>query len=236
MIERTTLKIGMPAPARGQAPARDEKLFKACKDFEAIFTYHLLKTMRRTIDKCDLIHGGQGEEIYESMFDMELSKGMAGLGPGSLADLLYRQLSRVSNDSPVWPAPGTISSEYGWRKDPITGERAFHRGMDVAAGEGSPVRATLAGRVVFSGQRPGFGNVVILDHGGKWNTLYAHNKKNFVQEGQWVEAGVVIAEVGSSGRSTGPHLHFEARRAGESVDPRGIFRVLRAEGTGERGT
>ena len=70
---------------------RDKKLRKACKDFEAIFTYQLLKSMRRTVQKCDLFHGGQGEEIYESLMDMELSKQMADLGPGSLSRLLYDQ-------------------------------------------------------------------------------------------------------------------------------------------------
>ena len=70
---------------------RDRKLRKACKDFEAIFTYQLLKSMRRTVEKCDLFHGGQGEEIYESLMDMELSKQMADLGPGSLSRLLYDQ-------------------------------------------------------------------------------------------------------------------------------------------------
>jgi len=71
---------------------REKKLKEACKDFEAVFTYQLLKSMRRTIQKCDLFHGGQGEEVYQSLLDMQLSKNIADLGPGSLAELLYRQL------------------------------------------------------------------------------------------------------------------------------------------------
>ncbi len=90
---------GVHAP---QKDSRDRKLRKACRDFEAIFTYQLLKSMRRTIDKCDLFHGGQGEEIYESLFDLELSKQMAGMGPNSLSRMLYHQLKRARPDS----APG----------------------------------------------------------------------------------------------------------------------------------
>ncbi len=74
---------------------KDQELRKACKDFEAIFTYQLLKSMRNTIEKCDLLHGGQGEEIYQSLFDMELSKQMADLSPGSLSRLLYDQFRKI---------------------------------------------------------------------------------------------------------------------------------------------
>ncbi len=73
---------------------KDRELQKACKEFEALFTYQLLKSMRRTVEKCDLFHGGQGEEIYESLFDLELSKQMADMGPNSLSRMLYEQLKR----------------------------------------------------------------------------------------------------------------------------------------------
>jgi len=79
---------------------REKNLKKACKDFEAIFTYHLLKSMRQTVQKCDLFHGGQGEEVYQSLMDMELSKNMADLGPGSLSRLLYDQLKGLLKASP----------------------------------------------------------------------------------------------------------------------------------------
>ncbi len=82
-----------PSPmGEGRSSERDEALMKACKEFESIMTHELLKSMRRTVDKCDLFHGGQGEEIYESMLDQELSKGLAGKGDNSLALLLYGQL------------------------------------------------------------------------------------------------------------------------------------------------
>ena len=89
---------------------RDQRLKQACKAFESIFTYEVLKGMRRTVEKCDLFHGGQGEEIYEGLLDQELAKGMAGDGPGSLADQLYRQLKRSEG------------AENGERQNPATGQ------------------------------------------------------------------------------------------------------------------
>jgi murein DD-endopeptidase MepM/ murein hydrolase activator NlpD len=218
-------------------PDRDEQLRKACKEFESVFTNELLKSMRRTIEKCDLFHGGQGEEIYESLLDQELSKKMAGLSPGSLANVLYRQfkqetadgamedpaLYRVGNraDQPLLNPlkQGRVSSAYGWRKDPITGGEQFHHGIDLAAPEGSPVRAAMEGKVIASEFKEKYGNLVIVDHGRGLTTLYAHNRENRVKEGDWVKRGELLATVGSTGRSTGPHLHFEVKREGAHQDP-----------------
>jgi murein DD-endopeptidase MepM/ murein hydrolase activator NlpD len=220
--------------------SREEKLRQACKDFESIFTYQLLKSMRRTVQKCDLFHGGTDEEIYQSLFDQELAKSMAGLGQSSLSELLYRQLSRVdpsiglekpleqpgSAPAPAriaWPLDGRISSRFGWRNDPINGERRFHYGLDLAAAEGTSIQAPMGGRVVRSEFAEGYGNVLVLDHGRGLTTLYAHNSKNLVKEGDWVKAGDVVAKVGSTGRSTGPHLHFEVRRHGRRMDPMAVL-------------
>lgn len=216
----------------------DEKLRKACKEFESVFTYEILKSMRRTVEKCDLFHGGQGEEIYESLLDQELSKTMAGSGPRSLANILYLQLKKEGGaeitgasepmewkplERPAAPLStlheGAISSSFGWRKDPFSGEDRFHYGVDLAASEGTPVRAPMQGRVVSSEYREGYGNVVVLDHGQGLSTLYAHNRENLVKEGDRVIQGAPLARVGSTGRSTGPHLHFEVRKDGRQTDP-----------------
>lgn len=216
---------------------RDESLRKACREFESVFTNELLKNMRRTVEKCDLFHGGQGEEIYESLLDQELSKKMAGMGPQSLANLLYRQFRRATQDEApegadvgLWREPrgaaplspvseGQVSSVFGWRKDPITGVEQFHHGVDVAAPEGTPVLAPEQGKVVTSGFSKGYGHFILLDHGRGVTTLYAHNQENKVKEGEWVKRGGLLATVGSTGRSTGPHLHFEVRRKGAAQDP-----------------
>ncbi|MGM0662788.1 MAG: peptidoglycan DD-metalloendopeptidase family protein [Thermodesulfobacteriota bacterium] len=215
----------------------DRKLRKACEDFEAVFTYQLLRSMRRTVEKSDLFHGGTGEDMYESMLDQELSKSMAGVGKGGLADQLYQQLrpkdlsGEIHGDLSLPPRPlqgaetpqpplmGRVSSGFGWRIHPIFGEKRFHKGLDIAAEEGSIIRASMAGRVVDSEFQEGYGNVVVVEHGRGYSTLYAHNRDNLVREGEWVDAGAPLALVGSTGRSTGPHLHFEVRRHGRNLDP-----------------
>ncbi|MCX8028165.1 MAG: M23 family metallopeptidase [Thermodesulfovibrionales bacterium] len=117
------------------------------------------------------------------------------------------------------PVKGTISSKYGIRTDPFDGVKKRHYGIDIATKENTEIRAAGAGRVVFSSEARGYGKVVIVEHENGISTLYAHNSKNLVSRGEMVEAGQVIALSGSSGRSTGPHLHFEVRLNGEAVDP-----------------
>ena len=114
-----------------------------------------------------------------------------------------------------------VTSEFGYRKDPFTGKGAGHGGIDLGAPKGTPVRAALPGTVyVVRYSTSGYGYHVMIDHGGGFVTLYAHCSKLFVTEGQKVDAGTIIAEVGSTGRSTGPHLHFEVRIYGEKQNPR----------------
>ncbi len=114
-----------------------------------------------------------------------------------------------------------VTSEFGYRKDPFTGKGAGHGGMDLGAPKGTPVRAALPGTVyVVRYSTSGYGYHIMIDHGGGFVTLYAHCSRLDVTEGQQVDAGTVIAEVGSTGRSTGPHLHFEIRIHGEKQNPR----------------
>lgn len=116
-----------------------------------------------------------------------------------------------------------ISSEYGPRRDPINGETRFHRGVDIAAPYGSEIFPMRPGTVVFSGWNGGHGNTVIVRHDDGVETLYAHVSKNYVRAGERVRGDRAIARVGSTGRSTGPHLHFEVRRDGVIVDPKGYL-------------
>ncbi|SDB44915.1 Rod binding protein [Desulfonatronum thiosulfatophilum] len=121
-----------------------------------------------------------------------------------------------------WPLQGRVSSGFGWRNDPFTGEQSWHAGTDLVAPKGSPIDAAWDGRVVFVGQRGGYGNMVVLEHAGGWRSYYAHNERNRVKVGDMVQAGQSIATVGSSGRSTGPHLHFEIRQGNMAWDPKQI--------------
>lgn len=120
-----------------------------------------------------------------------------------------------------WPAPGyhKITSYYGYRVHPILKKKKLHTGIDISVPRGSDVVAGNAGKVIYSGYYGSYGNAVIIDHGGKISTLYAHNDKLLVKEGAEVKKGQVIAKSGSTGLSTGPHLHFEVRVNGQHVDP-----------------
>jgi len=120
-----------------------------------------------------------------------------------------------------WPLPSsrTISSAYGKRTHPIKKKVLNHSGIDIAAPSGSAIIAAKAGKVIISRSEPGYGNTVVIDHGGGVTTLYGHCSKLLVKSGQSVKAGANIAKVGSTGVSTGPHLHFEVRKNGSPVNP-----------------
>lgn len=115
---------------------------------------------------------------------------------------------------------GWISSLFGKRVDPVTGKVEFHAGIDYAGKTGTPILAVASGIVTWSGIRYGYGNVVELNHGNGYQTRYAHNKKNLVVVGQKVDQGEVIALMGSTGRSTGSHVHFEVLNNGRAVNPK----------------
>ena len=119
----------------------------------------------------------------------------------------------------IWPIHGEITSPYGWRTHPIFGTQIFHSGIDIAADYGDPILAADSGTVVYAGWMGGYGNAVMIDHGGGLVTLYGHNTAVLVSEGQAVDKGQVIAHAGSTGYSTGPHCHFEVRLHGETVNP-----------------
>lgn len=118
-----------------------------------------------------------------------------------------------------WPITGRISSNYGYRTHPISGRRSFHAGIDVAAPSGTTIKAARAGRVISSGYRGAYGLTVLIDHGGSVATLYAHTSRTFVREGDVVSTGQAIAAVGTTGYSTGPHLHLEVRVNGSPSNP-----------------
>lgn len=120
----------------------------------------------------------------------------------------------------VLPTTGRISSQFGFRDDPFTGERKFHGGMDIATPIGTPIAAAYGGRVIESvNSDQGYGNHIIIQHADGLITIYGHCSKLLVETGTVVRAGEIIAEVGSTGNSTGPHLHFEARINGIKVGP-----------------
>jgi len=119
----------------------------------------------------------------------------------------------------IWPLQGRITSRYGYRRSPFSARRQFHTGVDIANSYGSPIKAADGGQVIFAGWWGGYGKAVIIDHGKGFSTVYGHMSRIYVQQDEQVSQGQVIGLVGSTGYSTGPHLHFEVRKNGETQDP-----------------
>ena len=130
-----------------------------------------------------------------------------------------RNLPVQGSGAMIWPLAGSITSDFGWRTHPITGAQRFHSGIDIGGDYGDPIYAAQAGTVEYAGWISGYGNAVIINHGGGISTLYGHCQSLEVSTGQSVAQGELIAECGSTGNSTGPHCHFEVRVNGEPVNP-----------------
>ncbi|MDI3262273.1 MAG: M23 family metallopeptidase [Fulvimonas sp.] len=145
-----------------------------------------------------------------------------------LEDLLLASKLQKEIKPAGWPVDGGyISSGYGVRTDPFTGLRAFHPGIDFAAAEGSKVLAVASGIVTEAGERSGYGQMVEIDHGNGYVTRYGHNERLLVHIGERVRRGQAIAMIGSTGRSTGPHVHFEVLRNGVVVNPEQYIEAAR---------
>ena len=134
-----------------------------------------------------------------------------------------RRAQRVPQTPAIWPVEHPtrrVSSGFGSRRDPIAGDSRQHNGIDIAVPKGTPVVATAGGVVIFAGRCGGYGRMVTVDHGDDLTTRYAHLKSIGVRRGKRVARGKRIGRSGQSGRTTGPHLHYEVRRQGSPIDPR----------------
>lgn len=166
-------------------------------------------------------------QMFSGMFSEAFTQEIVASGALGLRDLIdHPDLATVPRASGPLPvrrdrsfALPRVTSAFGERTDPIDGSRKRHSGVDIGAAAGTPIHAAAKGVVAFAGEAGGYGNVVIIDHGDGRQTRYAHCRTLHVREGQAVSAGDDIAEVGSTGRSTGPHLHFEVRENGRAIDP-----------------
>ncbi|MEF2072322.1 M23 family metallopeptidase [Consotaella aegiceratis] len=169
---------------------------------------------------------GQGGPLVpireSSVFDSAFNELDAALGE---LEALKTATTRLPLRSPVVAL--RISSSFGVRGDPFLGTKAMHTGIDFVALRGSAVTATAGGRVVYAGSNGGYGNMVEVDHGGGFTTRYAHLSRISVSVGQEVMAGEVVGAVGSTGRSTGPHLHYEVRENGRAVNPSRFLQIGR---------
>lgn len=182
-----------------------------------------------TLDAIAKKHGTQTESVMKAndLASESLKAGTELFLPGAkpittvyalLGDPSFKGSSKLSR-SFEWPLAGRINSGYGWRRHPLTGRRDFHTGIDIKGPTGRTIRAAKAGRVVYSGWMGGYGRVVVIDHGKGYTTLYGHCSSLLVSQGQRVSIGQPVGKVGSSGRATGPHLHFEVRVNNKPVNP-----------------
>jgi murein DD-endopeptidase MepM/ murein hydrolase activator NlpD len=126
---------------------------------------------------------------------------------------------RLASTPSIWPTDGWVTSSFGNRISPFTGRRQFHSGLDIAADFGTPILAPARGRVSFVGRKGALGKTVVVDHGFGVQTTYGHASETFVRRGQEVDRGQRLASVGSTGRSTGPHLHYAVKARGDLVNP-----------------
>lgn len=164
----------------------------------------------------ELTFGEFNQKLHElsSMLDERADK------LGALDSLLrYGRITRFVLPSAMPVETDWYSSGYGYRIDPFTGKKAFHEGVDFAAEIGTPIKAAAGGLVIYSGRHPEYGNMVEIDHGDDLVSRYAHASKRLVNLGEVVLQGQKIAEVGNTGRSTGPHLHFEIRHKDKPQNP-----------------
>jgi len=221
MIDSLTMLTSQIKPS--ETPKSQKE---AAIQFEAMFTRMLLKEMRETMPE-DGMFSSKEMSMFMGMLDEQMAEDIARQGGLGLAKSLesYMQTS-TETTAPKrdrMPVKGQITSGFGNRRDPIKGVHRHHDGMDIAAPEGTPIRSIRGGEVSFSGKRGGYGNVVIVDHGNGLTTRYAHCRDLSVKSGDKVFPGTILGSVGSTGRSTGPHLHLEARRNGNAVDPETLF-------------
>lgn len=225
-----------------------EAVRAVAREMEALFLYEMLKAMRATVhSEADNSLGHDtymslfDMELSRVMADRGvglkdmLLKGFNRAGQVMESSEEAEKTHEVSNrqdfhgsrkdtgagdaEGLSLPVKGVVTSPFGTRRHPVYGDSRFHHGMDIAAPEGASVYAFRQGYVVFSGEDAGYGNVVVIDHGDGLTSKYAHNSHNIVKTGEYVAANDVIALVGSTGISTGPHLHFELRQNGQSIDP-----------------
>jgi len=136
-----------------------------------------------------------------------------------LKSLLEEKRSVLASTPTIWPVKGLITAGYGYRQSPFTGAREMHEGLDIAAPYGTPILSTADGIVSFAGPLADFGNVVFVNHGHGFTTFYAHASKIRVREGQSIKRGEVVAYIGTTGRSTGAHVHYEVQVNGLAVNP-----------------
>jgi murein DD-endopeptidase MepM/ murein hydrolase activator NlpD len=192
-------------------------LKKAEKDLYRLLS---LGSREKILEKVDVSEMGSMDMGTVDIQQVQQQIAISMKTVGSIREYLHKQKNLYMATPRGLPVPGTVSSPFGTRVNPISGRVELHRGIDVSIPAGTPVLATADGIVSFSGWNGGGGNVVVLEHGHGFSTYYAHNESTAVEVGQQVKRGAVVAYAGTTGKSTGSHVHYEIWRTGRVLNPR----------------
>jgi murein DD-endopeptidase MepM/ murein hydrolase activator NlpD len=213
-LERTRMELQQEEEAQEQARSQLDSLADERRNLVSLAAVRRHSVASEVAEMEDLTAAEESEleglilERERELAAAQRAAGIAGAPPSA---------GGLGNFS--WPVTGTITSPFGWRTNPLGGGPEFHQGLDIAAPMGTAVTAAAAGSVIMAQWYGGYGNYVLIDHGGGYSTGYGHLSAIYVSVGQSVARGQAIGAVGSTGQSTGPHLHFEVRIAGKPVDP-----------------
>jgi murein DD-endopeptidase MepM/ murein hydrolase activator NlpD len=248
-IVNTGTSQGVSLDPSKRTDADRQEIKRLAQQFEAMLMTQMLREMRRSmLDDDEDKENGFGAAAMTDTADVELGGALSRSGGIGLTDSLLkafeRQITGVQDQNPPAKEPETVarpssgqtsgtgpvilsevttsapvSSKFGWRQDPLTGHTTFHQGVDIAVAYGQNVKAAADGVVSFAGVQNGYGNTVVIDHEGGRQTRYAHLSQELVRAGDVVSEGQVLGKSGNSGRTTGPHLHFEMLMNGRPVDP-----------------
>lgn len=210
------LNTSKPVNAAANPSGFDMKDPKAvAAKVQAMFMEVMLKAMEDSVGAEDGLFGkSSSSEIYRGMFREQMAAAMGGQLGGPLRQLIEKGIVKEPHEDHEetpkgLPVAGRVTSEVGWRQDPINGTLKFHKGTDIAAAAGTPIQAVADGTVIESGAKGSYGNTVVIQTDDGRRMLYAHNQQNFVRVGDRVVRGDQIASVGATGRATGAHVHFE---------------------------
>ena len=194
-----------------------QALKRSEEEFRKIFSFKKKEEVLENLEPEVVQTDGDSGSVDMELLKKEIAKSMESVK--DIKQYLAREKDIYQATPRGLPAEGYISSGYGYRTHPITKMRDFHSGFDIMTDRGNPVRATADGVVSFAGRSGGNGNLIVLEHGYGYSTIYAHNEEVLVRAGQVVKKGELIAHVGSTGLSTGPHVHYEIWKEGRPVNP-----------------
>ncbi|MGR4065624.1 MAG: murein hydrolase activator EnvC family protein [Vulcanimicrobiaceae bacterium] len=214
-LEQTQMALQQQQQAQRQAQSQLDALASERRNLVDLADAQRQHVQAQVAEMEDLSAAEESELeglIQERQRELEDQRRAAGIATGSAG-------SDNSGGQFSWPVSGTITSPFGWRRNPFGGAPEFHQGLDIAAPSGTTVTAAASGTIIMAQWYGGYGNYILIDHGGGYSTGYGHLSAMYVSSGQQVARGQAIGAVGSTGESTGPHLHFEVRINGKPVDP-----------------